>query len=192
MDTHHRGHNLYVRGSPSPRTVHVSHHRPCYHRLLRRIHRHRATQLRQHLSPHTMATILKQLDNSGACAGEDYRRGGNPTILHASSQHGRQVRHNHSISPSGPRGWLTPHRQRISEPRGTWRSRRSIACRSPARGNQAKERGAGKKAGTTATPPSPHHLMRQDGVPCSVPDIGSRPYARANSRRNGTASCGVR
>ncbi len=43
-----------------------------------------------------------------------------PTIRHASSQHCRQVGQSHSISPSAPRGWETPHRHRIGSSRGTF------------------------------------------------------------------------
>ena len=65
-----------------------------------------------------------------------HRHGRSPASLQVSSQHCWQVRHNHSISPSAPRGWVAPHRHRIGEPSGTLRSRRSIACRCPASGNQ--------------------------------------------------------
>lgn len=63
-----------------------------------------------------------------------------PTIRHVSSQHGSHVGQRHSISPSAPRGWVTLHKHRIGSPKGTFRSRRSMACRCPARGNQPNGR----------------------------------------------------
>ena len=65
-----------------------------------------------------------------------HRRPPTPTILHVSSQHRSQVGQSHSILLSPRRGWVTPHRHRIGEPAETFRSRRSIACRCPASGNQ--------------------------------------------------------
>ena len=44
------------------------------------------------------------------------------------------------MSPSGPRGCVAPHRHRIGSPDGTCRSRRSIACRFPERGNHTNDR----------------------------------------------------
>lgn len=69
--------------------------------------------------------------------------------MQVSSQHRSQVGQSHSISPSAPRGWMAAHRHRIGEPRGTLRSRRSMACRCPASGNHANNRGFGYGPGTT-------------------------------------------
>ena len=69
--------------------------------------------------------------------GADYQRFRTPTISHALSQHCSQVFQSHSMSPSAPRGWVAPHKHRIDIPSGTCRSFRSMACRCPARGNQA-------------------------------------------------------
>ena len=83
-----------------------------------------------------------------------YRLGRSPTILHVSSQHASQVGQSHSISPSGPRGWVAPHRHRISAPIGTLRSRRSMACLRPASGIHANDRGFGYDADTDGGAPS--------------------------------------
>ncbi len=77
------------------------------------------------------------LDDS---VGVNHRRRRSPTILHVSSQHRSQVCHSHSMSPSAPRGCVTPHRHRIGSPTTTWRSRRSLACRCPESGNQTNGR----------------------------------------------------
>ena len=69
-----------------------------------------------------------------------HRRPRTPTIRQASSQHLSQVGHSHSILLSPPRGRVTPHRHRIGAPNGTFPSRRSIACRCPASGNQTNGR----------------------------------------------------
>ena len=73
------------------------------------------------------------------------------TIRQASSQHPSQVGHSHSILLSPPRGWVAPHRHRIGAPNGTFPSRRSIACRCPASGNQTNGRESGYGAGTPGT-----------------------------------------
>lgn len=78
----------------------------------------------------------------------NHRRGRIPTIMHVSSQHGWQVGQSHSMSPSGPRGWAAPQRLCIGLPSGTLLSRRSMACRCPASGNQTKGRRSGYGAGT--------------------------------------------
>lgn len=89
--------------------------------------------------PRPSATFAPTSTPPGSADPEQgYLRGRTPTILHASSQHISQVGQSHSISPSAPRGWVAPHRQRIDTPNGTVRSRRLIACRCPSSGNHKK------------------------------------------------------
>jgi hypothetical protein len=56
------------------------------------------------------------------------------------SQHGKQVGHNHSVSPAGRRGWIAPQRQCMGSPSRTVRSWRLMAWRCPARGYQTNGR----------------------------------------------------
>jgi len=70
------------------------------------------------------------------------RRGWMPTMMQAWSQQGGQVGQSHSVSPSGPRGWVAPQRQRMGAPSRTVRSCRSMAWRCPARGYQTNGQSA--------------------------------------------------
>lgn len=110
-----------------------------------------------------------------------HRRGRSPTMMQVSSQHRGQVGHSHSMSPSGPRGWVTPQRQRIGAPRGTLRSRRSIACRSRASGNHENGWDSGYETGITDIaeyhPGSPSHPS-----PCR-PVVLGRTWCRGVARR---------
>lgn len=80
--------------------------------------------------------LMQPFPTAHQIRGSDHRRG-RPTITQVLSQHCSQVGHSHSGFPSRPRGWVTPHKHRMGEPKGTLRSCRSMACRCPASGNHA-------------------------------------------------------
>jgi hypothetical protein len=94
-------------------------------------------------------TILTPAPTTDQQFREGHRRGRSPAMMQAWSQHGVQVGHSVlSRSPSGPRGWVAPQRQRMGAPSGTLRSRRSMACLRPRSGNQTNEWGSGYGVGT--------------------------------------------